>query len=153
MNKKQLLYLPIAAVGIYCAIRYSEECTRGITQGISFCIGVLIPSLYLFMVIAAFIVRSNPAVVLTKPLKRVSQVLFGLPAVSLSAILLAVLGGYPIGGRCVKALYEQNILTQKQAQKTAYIAVAAGPGFVVNYVGLALLNSKKTGMKIGRAHV
>ena len=145
MNKKVLLYLPAAAAGVYIAIRYSEECTRGISLGISFCVGVLIPSLFLFMVIAAFVVRSDPLIILTKPLTKVSRLLFGLPAVSLSAILLAVLGGYPIGGRCAGTLYEQGALTEKQAQKTAYTAAAAGPGFVVNYIGLALLNSKKAG--------
>ena len=153
MNKKLFLYFPLAAAGTYCAIRYSEECSRGISQGISFCIGVLIPSLFLFMVIAAFVVRSNLADVLTKPLKKFSQAVFRLPAVSLSAILLAMIGGYPIGGRCVGALYEQNLITLKQAQKTAYIAVAAGPGFVVNYIGIALLNSKKTGMILLAAQI
>ncbi|MBQ3417810.1 MAG: hypothetical protein IJH32_08240 [Ruminococcus sp.] len=153
MKKKLLCYLPLAAVGIYCTLRYSEECNRGITQGISFCIGVLIPSLFLFMVIAAFAVRSNLAFFLTKPMAGFSRAVFGLPAVSLSAILLALIGGYPIGGRCVGALYEQKLITQKQAQKTAYIAVAAGPGFVVNYIGLALLNSKKTGMILLAAQI
>lgn len=154
MKKKMIwLYFPAAVIGIYCAIRYSEECHRGISQGISFCIGVLIPSLFFFMIIASFIVRSHSAILLTKPLEGISKAVFGLPAVSLSAILLAMLGGYPIGGRCVNALFEQNMLTQKQAQKTAYIAVAAGPGFVVNYIGLALLNSKKTGMILLAAQI
>lgn len=142
----KILYAAAAAVGIYGAIHYSEECNRGITQGISFCIGVLIPSLFLFMVIAAFIVRSDLAITLTNPLTKLSYALFKLPAASLSAILMTMIGGYPIGGRCTEALYRQGALTQKQAQKTAYIAVSAGPGFVVNYIGLALLNSKRTGM-------
>ena len=142
---KVILYLSAAAAGIFAAVRYSEECYRGISGGISLCIGVLIPSLFVFMVIAAFIVKSRLAQVLTRPLRGISGALFKLPPESLCAVLLSLLGGYPIGARCIASLYAQKSLTQKQAQKTAYIAVAAGPGFVINYVGMALLNSKSAG--------
>lgn len=145
-NKKLFFYLPAAILGIYGAIRYSAECSRGITQGINFCLSVLIPSLFLFMLLSSLIVRSRLALFLTKPLSGLSKALFKLPSVSLAAILLALIGGYPVGARAVSALYEKGMLSHSQAQKTAYVAVAAGPGFVVNYIGQALLNHKTTGI-------
>lgn len=134
-----------AALGIYLCLRYANDCSRGILNGILFCIQVLVPSLFLFMVLAAVLVKSGAAEVIAKPLHKASLLLFKLPYPALSAILLAAVGGYPIGARCAAMLYEEGRLSGSDAEKTAFIAVCAGPGFLINFVGRGLLGSPEAG--------
>lgn len=151
--KRKIIPLLGVTAGICLCIRYAEECTRGIENGILFCIEVLVPSLFLFMAVAAYAVKSGIADTLTRPLGGLGKALFRLPSPALSAILLSMLGGYPVGARCASMLYEEGMLSMSEAEKTALIAVCAGPGFLLNYVGGALIGDRKAGLLLLTASV
>jgi sporulation integral membrane protein YlbJ len=135
----------LTAVGVYAALRYPQECAKGIGDGISFCTGVLVPSLFFFMALTAYLIKSGIASVLSRPLAWLSMKLFRLPGESMTAVLLAMLGGYPIGAGCAAMLMDEGRLSESEAVKTSYIAVAAGPGFLINYIGTALLGNPAVG--------
>lgn len=143
---RKIIPLMITAAGIWLALRFSKECSRGIFNGILFCVEVLVPSLFAFMVIAAYAVKSGAAAALTKHTGGLTQAIFGLPSPALSVIILSMIGGYPVGARCSEMMYEEGQLTAKQAEKAVYIAVCAGPGFLINFVGSALLGSPDAGI-------
>lgn len=142
---KAVLTLVLTFAAIYCAINFSQECSVGILNGLSFCITVLIPSLFIFMVIASYIANSKVSVILSKLLSRPTEKLLNLPGECSLALILSLLGGYPVGARCIAALYDNGSINKSQAQKLSMMAVCAGPGFVLNYIGDALLNNKKAG--------
>lgn len=135
---RTILSVLLVAAGAAAAVGYNEECARGIANGLSFCTGVLIPSLFLFMVLTAYCIKSGAFVLIAKPFGWLGR-LMGLPAEAATAILTAMLGGYPIGAGCTALLYEQGQLSASEAAKTACIAVAAGPGFIISYIGRSLL--------------
>ena len=139
---KIILPLAVTVTGIYTAIRHSEACARGIGKGLSFCTSVLIPSLFLFMVLAAYLIKSGAASLIAKPFGWVAR-LMGLPHDAATALMMALIGGYPIGAGCTALLHEEGQLSDSEAAKTACIAVAAGPGFVINFVGRSLLRSRQ----------
>ena len=143
---RKILQLLFAVLAIIICLRYGTECSRGILNGILFCIEILVPSLFLLMTIAAYLVKSGIAETVAKPLNGISKALFRLPYPSLAVILLALVGGYPVGARCAAMMTERGMLSEKQAQKTAMIAVCAGPGFLVNFIGRALLGSPEAGI-------
>lgn len=147
--KRKLLFLfriLVIGSGIILCIKYAEECSRGIRNGILFCIQVLVPSLFFIMVLSAYLIKSGTAERFAKPLNGLSQRLFRLPYPSLAVIILAMIGGYPVGARCAEMLYEDGRLSAGDAERTAYIAVCAGPGFLINFVGRALLSSPEAGL-------
>ena len=131
---------------IFCAIKYSSQCSQGILNGISFCVTVLIPSLFIFMVIAQYVAQSRLSSVLCRLLKPVVTKLFRLPQEGSIVLFMSALGGYPVGARCISSLYESGGINEEQAKKLSLIAVNSGPGFVLNFVGSALLNNKKAGV-------
>ena len=133
-----------AAVGMITAVVYSRECSKGIMNGISFCAEALVPSLFVFMALTAYIVNSGAGEYISRPFRFMSK-LMRLPKEAITAVILAAVGGYPIGAGCVSSLYKNGVLSESEAAKTAYIAVAAGPGFIIGYVGRSLLNSPSAG--------
>lgn len=72
--------------------------------------------------------------------------LLKLPKVSSSAILLSLIGGYPVGAKCVAQSYKNNLLTKSQAKKLSLITVCSGTGFTLNFVGVSLYNNKEIGV-------
>lgn len=142
----KIIPLLSTVAGMLIAVIYSKECSRGILSGMMFCVQALVPSLFFFMAISAFAVRSGAALTVSRPLRRITRAVFGLPYPSLAVILLSVIGGYPVGAKAAAMMYEEGHLSAEQAQKTVYIAVCAGPGFLLNFVGAALLGSKDAGL-------
>ncbi len=143
---KTVITTILVILSLWCAIFYSKECKNGIINGMSFCVSVLIPSLFIFMVIASYISDSTFADFLSRILKKPTLVILNLPPVCSSVILLSIIGGYPVGARCVANLYKNKSISKDVANKLSMMAVCSGPGFVINYVGCALLNSKQAGV-------
>ena len=143
---RKIITLIMMAGGCYLCLRYTQECADGIKKGILFCMEVLVPSLYAFMALSAAVIRSGIAVSLAEPFGRITRFLFRLPPSGLAVILLSILGGYPVGARCAAMLFEQGNISRSDAQKVANIAICAGPGFLINYVGSALLGNRQSGV-------
>lgn len=143
---RKIIVLFLIAAGCYLCLRYTQECAEGIKKGILFCIEVLVPSLYAFMTLSSAMIRSGVAVSLTKPFGKIARFLFRLPPSGLAVILLSILGGYPVGARCAAMLFEQGSISRSDAQKVANIAVCAGPGFLINFIGSALLGNRQLGI-------
>lgn len=138
---------------IICAAGFTKECSKGALSGIYFCAEVLVPSIFPFMVISAFVVKSGVSAILGKYLDSITRTLFGLSGKCGAVILLSVIGGYPVGARGFIQLYEQGELNKASTRKAAYFAVGAGPGFLLSFVGVRLLGSFEIGACIFGAQV
>ena len=145
-KSKNLFCVLATALCVYCAIHFAKECNTGIIRGLTFCITVLIPSLFVFLVLASYISNSTVALMLAKPFSFVTQRILRLPKISSVALILSLIGGYPVGARSVYSLYKSGSISKTQAQKLSLIAISSGPGFVINYVGVGLLGNKKAGV-------
>ncbi|MCQ2514412.1 MAG: hypothetical protein MJ089_04900 [Ruminococcus sp.] len=127
---------------------YSKNCAEGAVNGITLCLNILIPSLFPFMALSSFIVKSGLSEFLGKPFAKPMKILFGLDGCFAPIILLSMIGGYPIGAKGISALYSCKSVSAKQAQRAGLMAVCAGPGFLINYVGVSLYGNEKTGALI-----
>ncbi|MBQ7133426.1 MAG: hypothetical protein IJO20_02920 [Ruminococcus sp.] len=143
---KNSLSLCLSVLAIFCALRYSKACSDGVIAGLSLCVTTLVPSLFIFMVIAQYISTRKAIAFISVPLGKIVEKTLNLPKESVSVLILSLIGGYPIGARCVATLYECGKLNHEQARKLSLIAVSSGPGFVINFVGSALLQNKSAGV-------
>lgn len=137
----------VLAVFALCTliIIFSGDCTKGATLGIKFCLGVLVPSLFPFMAISSFVVNSGLANIIGKPFKHITNKLFGLSPCFATAIFLSLLGGYPVGAKTISSMYKSGIASKAECEKAAMFAVCAGPGFLINFVGITLYNNQNIG--------
>lgn len=127
---------------------FPEYSSNGVKTGLTFCSNILIPSLFPFMVISGFIVKSNLALKLGKIMNPVTKFLFHLPGCTGPTILLGLIGGYPTSARGIKSLFEQKLIDNSQAERMLYFSVCAGPAFVISVVGTNFLKSSKAGIII-----
>lgn len=123
-----------------------NSASDGARKGLAFCSDILIPSLFPFMVVSAFLVKSGLSAKLGALMEPVTRFLFRLPGCTGSTILISLIGGYPTGARGVKALVESKQITQKQAEQMLCFTVGAGPAFVISVVGSGLFGSGQAGI-------
>jgi hypothetical protein len=124
---------------------YPAQVRDGLLQSVGYCLGSLVPSLFPFMVLASYGVRSGAGDVLGKLLAPMTRHLFRLPETCGAVILLSFLGGYPAGARGVSLLLQEGRITKAQAGRMMTFCVAPGAAFVVTFLGCGLLGSVALG--------
>lgn len=127
---------------------YPKESISGALQALSACGTVLIPSLFPFMMLSQFFVYSGVASKISPVFSMVTKKLFKLPPVAGITIFLSLTGGYPVGSRAIKALYEQKEINIDEARRMAYFCVGGGPAFIMGTVGVLLLRNYTVGIVI-----
>ena len=147
MKKGRLVFATVAAAlaaaGILC---FPGQCAQGAKRGLSFCGNILIPSIFPFLVLSVFVVKSGVSKALSRLLDPVTKRLFRLPGSAGATVLIGLTGGYPSGARGIKALLDSGEITQKQARRMLCFTVGAGPAFVISVTGSGLLGSVQTGI-------
>lgn len=120
--------------------------TTGAMQGLLYCGNILIPSLFPFMVLSAFIVKSGFADLVGKYLSPVTKRLFHTDGNVGAVILLGFIGGFPVGAKGVASLYDEGKIDLETAKALTMFLVGGGPGFVVFVVGNSLYKSTTAGL-------
>ena len=120
----------------------------GAKTGIKFCGNILIPSIFPFIFLTSFIVKSGISEKIGKIISPIIKFLFYLPGCAGPTIILSFLGGYPIGAKGVKNLYEANLINDEQSERMLYFTIGAGPAFTVSVVGVGMLKDYRLGVII-----
>lgn len=146
MKRKEWLprILP-GGVLLVLLLRYPKEMTDGIRQGMTLCATALIPSLFPFFVLCSFFIKSGLCDALGKVASPVVQKVFHLPGAAAGAVLLGFCGGYPVGTRMTRELWQSGRITKQNAQRMCLFCVAAGPAFVTGAVGTTMLRNRACG--------
>ena len=134
-----------AAVLLCMLLCFPREMTDGVRQGLTLCGTAVIPSLFPFLVLCTFFVRSGLCAVFGEKLSRPMRRLLHLPGAAAGAVLLGLCGGYPVGTRMTAQLLQEGSVTRSQAQRMCLFCVAAGPAFVTGTVGASMLGSREAG--------
>ena len=119
---------------------------EGIHNGLTLCATVILPSMFPFMVLSAFLVKSGLALRIGRVLEKPTRLLFGLPGCAATAILMSMIGGYPVGAKAVSELKESGELTESQCSRMFCFCVNAGPAFLIFAVGSNMLGSVQVGV-------
>lgn len=120
--------------------------TKGALEGLQFCGGILIPSLFPFMVLSSLIVRCGLSDKVSNILNFIMNKLFRLPGACGMSFILSMIGGYPVGARGVITLLEKGSISKRQAEYMALFMVGGGPAFIVFVVGDELLKDRTLGL-------
>lgn len=142
-----ILIVSIAFCGLLL-IYFHDEVSEGIYGGLKICLNTLIPSLFTFMILSSFIIESGCADIIGAKLNRVSKFLFYLPGNCITTVILSLIGGYPVGARNIKALYEHGCIDDSTAERMSLFCIGSGPAFIIGIVGCIMFNSYELGVII-----
>lgn len=79
-------------------------------------------------------------------LNPIARILMGTRGVCLVPVILSCVGGYPVGAKATATMKHNGAIGSDEAEKLSCICCAAGPGFLVTFVGISLLSCKDSGI-------
>lgn len=132
----------MAAVLLFCSPAVGE----GIRRGLAVCAGVMIPSLFPFLILSDFVAHTQAGRMLEGPLGGIARRLYRCPAELAPAILMSWIGGYPAGARVLAGMVERGSLSREDAEATLSFCVNSGPAFLVAVVGTGVFGSPGWGL-------
>ncbi len=131
---------------------YGQAAQTGVRRGLSICSELLIPSLFPFLVLSGFIIRSGLAGSIGRHIAAPMRVVFGFSGSAACAMVMSLVGGYPAGANAVAQLCEQEEITREEGRRLLRCCVSAGPAFVIGGIGVGMLGSAKAGVLLLAAH-
>lgn len=137
-----LLFILLSGAAL---IVFRDESIKGVSDSLSVCGNILIPSMFPFMVLSSFALSSGVFHKLDGVFSPIMKKVFHLPGVGFSAVFFGFIGGYPVGARMISELYEKGNITKSEAKHLFVFCVNAGPAFIVSAAGSAMLGSAEAG--------
>ena len=149
--KNFLLFLLL----LFCAaglLLFPEECAEAARNGLSLCLQTVLPSLYPFFVLSSLVIASGMGDTLSRCFEPLMRPLFGLSGAGAGALVLGLLGGYPVGARTAAELYRGGSLSKDEAERLLACCNNAGPGFLLGVCGNAIFHSARVGLSLFLVH-
>jgi sporulation integral membrane protein YlbJ len=128
------------------------EAIAGAKEGLTLCTGVIIPSLFPFFVLSSLVVDLGLAAYLGRALEGVMRPLFRVSGSCAAALVMGLIGGYPVGARTALQLYEQGQCTKKEAERLLAFCNNSGPAFILGVVGAGVFGSGRVGALVYLTH-
>ena len=122
-------------------------------EGVTLCLQTVLPSLFPFFVLSSLLVQSDVPRLLSRAMAGVMYPLFGVSGAGASALILGLLGGYPVGARTVAELYGRGEIGQEESEHLLAFCNNSGPGFFLGVCGTAVFSSARAGMYLYLIHV
>ncbi len=135
---KRKIRLMICLLLLFLLIIDNDTMQHAVQDGIELCLQTLIPSLFPFMVLTCLL--THDMYELSFPGARRIERLLKIPKGCLSIFLLGLLGGYPVGAKCICQAVEKKSLSVKEAKRMLCFCSNAGPSFIFGF-GLSLFSN------------
>lgn len=127
--------------------------TEQALSGLYCCAQTLIPSLFPLMALAEFLSEYGIFDRLAFIISPLCKKAFKLPPAAGGAIILSMVGGFPVGAACCASLYSRGSISRTQACRMMRFAVGAGPAFVIFALGQNMLKNTASGIALYIAQI
>lgn len=127
---------------------FPQRAKEAVSGAIQMCSETVIPSLFPFLFLSAFISESGILCQKPKYLSVGSEKLLKIPYEGVMVFLLSALGGFPVGAKTANNLYLNKTIGKETMKKLVFSCVNPSPAFAVTAVGLSLFSSPKAGLII-----
>ena len=154
-EKRWLQFFVFFALGLALAalLYFSPHVSLAVQEGLTLCYRTVFPSLFPFFVLSTLLISLGFADALGRVLDRPMRLLFHLNGRCAGALILGLLGGYPVGARTTLSLYREGSCSREEAETLLAFSNNCGPAFILSVAGSTALQSRKAGMLLYLIHV
>ena len=100
------------------------------------CARSVIPSLFPFLVISSLLLSLGFGQLTAPWLAGLMEPLFRVPGAGSAALLLGLIGGYPIGAQTAAELYRGGLATRAEAERLLAFCNNSNPVFLISVLGV-----------------
>ena len=133
---------------IALSLIFSPTASEYVKNGISLCIGTVIPSVFPFMVISSLIIAAGAGRDLGALFSLPLRLVFGISRSAACPVFLGLVCGYPTGAFTAAAMYDKGEISKKELERLLTFINVPGAAFVIGAVGKGMLSSTEIGTAI-----
>lgn len=130
----QLIFTLFCCVFLILLVFCSKECISLASNGLLIWYRNMIPSLFPFMVLSGFMIRSGLSLKIGQWMQPVLGIFFRLPSHMLYAIFMGFLCGFPMGAKIVADMLEKEQITLNEGEYLLAFCNNIGPLYMLGYV-------------------
>lgn len=128
------------------------EVRAAAADGLALCGRSVIPALFPFMAASTILVSMGFGEWAAPRLAGLMN-LYRLPGPAGSALLLGLVGGYPIGARTAAELHKKGLLTVDEAERLLGFCNNSNPVFLISVLGGGVFGSPRAGVYLWLIHI
>ena len=129
-------------------LAYPDCLTKGINNGLILCFEKVIASLFPFMILSDFLLKSGISELISAPFAKTTEKCFKLPKETAATIIMSLICGYPVGPSMAKELYDSKIISFEHYRHLMLFCVNPSISFCISFIGAALYNNLTIGIII-----
>lgn len=131
----------------------SETAAQAVREGLALCGGSVIPALFPFLVVSRLFVATGSAAALGRLLAPLTRRVLGVSGPGGTAVLLGLLGGYPVGAQTAGELVRTGAVSRQEGQRLLLFCNNCGPAFALGVAGVGCFGSLRAGAWLWLIHV
>ena len=117
------------------------------------CARSVIPSLFPFLVISSLLLSLGFGQLTAPWLAGLMEPLFRVPGAGSAALVLGLVGGYPIGARTAADLYRESLVSREEAERLLAFCNNSNPVFLISVLGVGVFGSVRAGLWLWLLHI
>ena len=157
MRIKKYIYDFSVCIGLLAItaglVVFPSESVEAASSGVSLCLNVIVPSLFPFFVISSLMVNLGIAGRIGRFSSPLMRPLFGIGGAASAALVLGLVGGYPVGARTAVSLYENGSISKAEAERLLGFCNNSGPAFILGVVGAGVFADSRIGLLLLITHI
>ena len=131
----------------------SDQVRAVMQEGLALCARSVIPSLFPFMVVTSLLLSLGLGELAAPWLAGLMEPLFRVPGAGSAALLLGLIGGYPIGAQTAAELYRGGLVPRAEAERLLAFCNNSNPVFLISVLGAGVFGSVRAGVWLWLIHV
>jgi len=130
----------------------AAEVRSAVLEGLALCVRSVIPALFPFLAVSSALLALGFGEWLSGPLAGL-MALYNIGGAGASALVLGLVGGYPVGARAAASLVSDGLLSKDEGNRLLTFCNNSNPAFLVNVLGLGVFGSLRTGLWLWLIHL
>lgn len=150
-NSKEPTSAALGILGIFSLLLLFKNPSVALehtSSALSLCARTVVPSLFPFMVISELLLSSDAVSVISRPLRHLSRILFGVGGESAAALILGFLCGFPIGAKCAASLYAREKIGGEEMTRILTFCCMPSAPFLISAVGISMFGDLSLGLRL-----
>ena len=150
---KNKLAVFAALCGLFVLILASDQAVQACRAGLKLCVELILPSLFPFFVLSALLGRLGLPTLLGARLAPLGRRLFHVSGAGCTALVMGLLGGYPLGAAYIAELCESGVVDDGEAGRLLAFCNNSGPAFFIGAIGTGVFGSARWGLLLYSVHI
>lgn len=133
-------------------VQWPRQSSAAAVEGLALCYSVIIPSLFPFFVLSALTMELGMTGYMDRGVRKVMGPLFRVSGRCASALVLGLIGGYPVGAQAAVELYKKGQCSKTEAERMLAFCNTSGPAFILGAVGAGIFADSRVGVLLYLIH-